>query len=110
MNVVILSTWKDHYPLDEIKDIFKKASFNPERIIGATPHTKSNPKYISRGEQVKAWLNEHQEYRRFMIIDYAPMDHFDELFDESVVIQPNMNVGFTHKEALRAIEYFNNKH
>jgi len=106
VDVVILSSWKDHYTLGEIKSFFSKAGFDDNRIIGVTPSIFENKRIESRGEQVGMWLEVNQSYTRYIIIDDAPMDHFEELFDRSIIVQPDMNIGLTDEHAKYIIRYF----
>ena len=78
-DIVISSSWRMKYSLDEIKSVLCSAGFQwPDRVIGATDHLHyryENGRAAGRAErsdEIRQWLNvNHRE--RFVILD----DDFD---------------------------------
>jgi hypothetical protein len=62
--IVISSSWRILHPLDEIKDMLKELGWEAP-IIDITPRKRSG----IRGDEVKAWLNDHLEVKQFACVD-----------------------------------------
>jgi len=70
--VVISSSWRIMYPLDEIEKLLSDAGFRGE-IVGVTPCYRSGSwesgRYATRAEEIRAWLDEHPDVESFVILD-----------------------------------------
>lgn len=70
--VVISSSWRIMYALDEITRLLFEAGFRGE-VIDATPRyrcgTWESGRYATRAEEIQAWLNEHRDVEGFVILD-----------------------------------------
>lgn len=67
VGVVLSSSWRTGYSLEELQDLFKQHTFS-NYLIDKTPNLYSK----SRGEEIAQWLEENKErYKvsRFVILD-----------------------------------------
>lgn len=72
--VVLSSSWRNCHPLSEIRGFLKHHGFIGE-IIDKTPQRAPAPPY-RRGNEIQAWLTEHPEVEKFVIIDDdSDMEH-----------------------------------
>jgi hypothetical protein len=80
VNIVISSSWREHYGLAELKDFFSQ-DIAP-RVIDVTPfyrdpafdHLKNPPTDFERQWEIEAWCDENQRHASnwIAIDDYAP--------------------------------------
>lgn len=70
--VVISSSWRIMYPLDEIEKLLSDAGFAGE-IIGVTPFYRGGSwvggRYRTRADEIQAWLDEHSDVESFVVLD-----------------------------------------
>jgi hypothetical protein len=98
--VVISSTWRKLYSLEEIQAGFSSLGFVGE-IIDVTPETSS-----IRGEEIQEWLNDALSFNppliveRFAIVD----DDSDMAHLRSRLVQTSFNFGLTWRHAADLIE------
>ena len=67
VKVVISSTWRLLFTLDELKVILDKYHIDSSRVIGMTKEDPSDNH--SRGDEIQWWLDEHPEVTHYVIID-----------------------------------------
>ena len=103
--VVISSSWRLHYPLENIKKALEKHGFVGE-IIGATPNAWRHPEidYVARGNEIQQWLNEHPEVEKFVILD-DETDEMRHLLPKCVVTQGVFSKGLSCKHAKLVLEH-----
>jgi hypothetical protein len=65
VQVVVSSDWRKNKTLKALQHIFKVNNILPERMIGTTPIAKDG----YRGDEIKAYLKDHPEVTKFVIID-----------------------------------------
>lgn len=100
LNIVVSSTWRLHYSLDEFKDrLSKLLDISPNRIVGKTPRL-----FEHRGKEIKQWLDD-RVVEKFVILDDD--SDMDELMDH--LIQTDTEYGLQRETADKIIEYFNGK-
>lgn len=107
--IVISSTWR-HDGLQAMKDNFAYFGFNPDVIIGCTPHYSHDQSV--RGNEIAGWIKQKQEvigkpyyeYRSYAIID----DDSDMLYDQrNNFFQTDTYVGLTPNICHRIKLFFN---
>ena len=92
--VIITSTWKDHFKLEEIATAFKSKGFAGE-IIGSTESRALS----SRADEIGKWLAKQLDMESFAILD--DMTNFGMLSDFHVCTA--FKNGLTDSDAQKAI-------
>lgn len=103
--VVISSTWRMFYKLDDLRALLLSYGWLPEaEIIGETPKDPPHrgPGLIihgyDRGDEIQAWLTEHGTPEHFLVLDDLPTQFKDNH------IQTNDSEGFTPQQVERAMQ------
>lgn len=102
-HVVISSTWRTMFDLDQIRTMLANRGFRyPGKVIGTTPDLVD-----SRGEEIQAWLDQHQEAVR---IGEPELESFVILDDDSDMgdlranfVNTNARFGLSDDDVQRAI-------
>ncbi len=109
--VVISSTWREFYKLDDLRSLLKRYGWSDDvEIIGVTPtdvrHRMSSliSTRSDRGDEIAAWLQQ-VPVKSFVVIDDL-MTHF---VDEDRQVMTDGSEGFTSNDAVRAIEVLNDE-
>lgn len=102
LGLVISSTWRKLHSLAELEAILVSYGVPAARIVDITPQTLSG----HRGHEIRSWLTNHPEVRRYVILDddgdagvAADLD-LDGLF-----IRTDYRDGFLLSQAHQAIEF-----
>lgn len=98
-HVVISSSWRLGYTLDELKHILGLKGFQySDRIIDKTPVKRDT--YL-RGYEIQAWLDEHPEVTSFVILD----DDSDMIHLKPRLVQTSgYRGGLTSEHAIAAVK------
>lgn len=98
LNIVVSSTWRMHYSVDELKTrLSKLLEISPNRIVGKTPRL-----FERRGKEIKQWIDDHIVEKFAILDDDSDMDDLmDHLF------QTTNKQGLQKEHADKLIEYFN---
>jgi hypothetical protein len=69
-DVVISSTWRRTFSLDELRGMLERRGFRGA-VVGVTPSLYRSPEgaRLERGDEIQAWLDEHPEVGAFAILD-----------------------------------------
>jgi hypothetical protein len=67
VQVVVSSTWREMYSLAKLRSFFS-AALQP-RIIGGTPALDDLDADFLRYREIRAWLNQHPEVKRWCAVD-----------------------------------------
>lgn len=96
--VVISSSWRIGYPLEEIEEELIKRGFKGE-IIGATPSLATR-----RGIEIQTWMDEYPgEIRSFVILDdESDMEHLHQF-----LIQTDPSIGIVEEDVDIAVYLLN---
>lgn len=101
-DVVISSTWRHHYGLDELREILPPIP--PERIIGITPTLSRNPDShfpdAIRGQEIEEYLHRDPCDRYVILDDYAKEKFLPDQRDK--LIQTEKSVGITDENIAAA--------
>jgi len=65
VEIVISSSWRKYYSLEDLQELFAKYGINGSFIIGTTPVLENQP----RGHEIGLYLKHHPEITDFIIID-----------------------------------------
>lgn len=106
--IVISSSWRLQYELEELQQIWKNNEF-PGEIIDYTPFDgnvtfNSNGELsrdFERGREIQMWIDRHKPFR-YCILD----DEFD-MLPEQVFVQTDPEFGLTAETAKLVLEYLN---
>ena len=98
--IVISSTWRLFHSLEDLRNIFKK-----QGIVGTIISTTSIDKApveidIPRGQKITAWLVEHPEVEKYVIID-------DDVQADCIQFLPNNCVETSYKLGFSPEDRFN---
>lgn len=63
--IIVSSTWRLHNNVDDLKNILAPAKIVADAVFDRTPRLPGKP----RGEEIKAWLDQHPEVDQYVIID-----------------------------------------
>jgi hypothetical protein len=98
LNIVLSSTWRLHYSLDDLKiRLSKLLDISPDRIVGKTPRL-----FTARGLEIQKWLDDNLVEKFAILDDDGDMEHLmDHLF------QTKNKSGLQKEHADKIIEYFN---
>jgi hypothetical protein len=66
VKIVVSSTWRLLFSVEELKAKFAEYHIDDTRIIGCTPEDKLR---ASRGIEIKSYLENHPEIKQYVIID-----------------------------------------
>jgi len=98
VNIVVSSSWRFIHTIEEIRGFLRVTGmFGSERmVIDKTPNLSGDSK---RGDEIKAWLDEHDEVEGFIIID----DDSDMLAEQMpFFVQTSWESGFTEECCAKA--------
>jgi hypothetical protein len=96
--IVISSSWRYIHRLGSLRMMWEVREL-PGEILDTLP---TGATYISRGEDIECWLNQHRQ-PKYVIIDDLN-DFYPSQLDRYIEINPI--VGITDADAVRAIEIF----
>lgn len=103
-SVVVSSNWRKDYSLDDIVRMLEDRGFEGgEDVIGQTPILDPD-NYVRRGREIDAWMTEHGEPDRYVILDD---DHRVGEYKSHLVPTQINEGGLTEGLADRAIEILN---
>lgn len=78
-HIVISSTWRNLYSLNELKDIFNRNGLDGERIIDVTPNLDTKVGKLiqctTRGCEIQKWLSKNKTSLFCIIDDQSDMEH-----------------------------------
>ena len=83
--IVLISNWRLHGTLDELKDLFRKQGIQPE-IIDKTGIS------TSRGEEILEWLSVNDDVDNWVVIDDQVKDLVS--IDNSKIVKCDYKIGF----------------
>lgn len=97
-DIVVSSTWRMGMTVEELQYLLIKSGFDPDiKVIDKTPvlHTE-------RGQEIQAWIDEHNFTGDFIIID----DDSDMCHLKNKLVQPNTYIGMTLYDFRKALKLF----
>lgn len=104
LEIVISSTWRKYYKMEDIKEILTEDGFKyVDKIVGITPTIQRglSDSYGRRGTEIETWLADKTDVQDWVAID----DHANNI-DKDHLILTKQEVGFTLLEAYLLIERF----
>lgn len=109
IDIVISSSWREVYCLDELKSMLYKEGFvNIDSIIDVTPVGKDlamdKTAYIFRGYEIENWLNKQAVQYNYVILDDTP-DFLD--FQKDRFVLTDFNEGLDIKHLRKMLKIFN---
>lgn len=103
VKIVISSTWREMFDLDWLRTKLSTYGIDSSLVIDKTPSLMGNGwDRADRGVEINAWLKEHPEVTKFVVLD----DNFigDGLEEKGLVVQSRWEVGLTIDLAREAIK------
>lgn len=106
LKIVISSSWRNFFDLEQFKEIFKVYKLDETRIIDKTPKKMSS----DRQHEIRMWLNEFEEINH-KVPDWVALDDhiiFDIMNDEEKAREFLTDgwVGVSMHDAFKIIEHF----
>ncbi len=109
--VVISSTWRVLYSLEELKEIFKEEGVKAD-IMGYTEslHNVETFEMASRGFEISEWIRKNQNSFKNGIENYAIIDDEDDFLDSQKehFFPTDGTIGLTENNASKIIEFLKN--
>lgn len=104
--IVISSSWRLHYELEQMKAIWKQLAL-PGEIIGYTPFETGLSalgdyeieRKFERGKEIQSWLNANK------VDNYCIIDDEYEMLPDQVFVQTDPEFGLTYETAKLVVEY-----
>lgn len=97
--IVISSTWRKTYPLEELIEMFKKYGYEWP-IIGVTPSLRRKlSEMADRGDEIRSWLKDNPGVEQHVAID----DNYVSL-PEANFVQTDCRDGLVYSKAQEAME------
>jgi hypothetical protein len=105
--VVISSSWRIQYEHTKIEFMLKEQGFVGE-VIGETPQFNRTPDGVpqDRGDEIKFWVNTHDDIDAFVILDDIDYDGITEYYYPQFV-HIKKSTGLLPKHVERAIQILN---
>lgn len=97
--IVVSSTWRLHFKLDELQEILDKRGFKV-KLLGETPHSHSE-----RGDEIQDWIEANGKPDAFVVLD----DIRTQFVAQGVQCHSNDNDGFTQKLFDQAVKILGEK-
>ena len=107
--VVISSSWRIQYKHTELAKMLKTQGFTGE-VIGETPIFSRTPDGVAqdRGDEIKFWINTHDDIDSFVILDDTDFDGIVDYFYPQFV-HIKKSTGLLPKHVEQAIKILNAK-
>lgn len=106
--IVISSSWRSEFTLEELKEIFSSNGIKPEYVIAVTPSYVEVPdeEAYCRGHEIREWMGKHApENSTYAILDDLPVV-LDSQKGKFIQLKPDK--GFNDPDAvIRLIQILN---
>lgn len=112
--IVISSTWRELFDIPWLQEKLASYGIDKDRVIGVTPVVRPPRMSMSveRGQEIKAWLDQHPEITKFVIIDDnnigKPFQQLGDL-DGPNFVRTHWNTGLTLSKAVEAVKILGGK-
>lgn len=107
--IVLSTTWRNLFEMDWLKDKLFEYGIPKDRVIDKTPDLR----WVERGEEIDAWLKNHPEVTKYVIIDDnfigPPFQMPDEFFGSETFVKTHWNTGLTLQKAVDAVKILGGK-
>jgi HAD domain in Swiss Army Knife RNA repair proteins len=106
--IVISSTWRQIFTLDQLRDKLSEYGVDSSRVIGMTPETFGG----ERGREIEMWMTKHPEVTSYVILDdnYIGPPYQDNHYDLGPnFVKTTWNVGLTLALAVSAVKVLGGK-
>ncbi|PWN06478.1 hypothetical protein DDZ15_08120 [Rhodohalobacter mucosus] len=97
--IVVTSTWRYEYSLDELKKLFHQNGMNPDHVTGVIPSLIYEDRSATRGEAIQAWIDENDANNGLHLILDDNDNGISERFPH--FIQTSDKEGFADREMIR---------
>lgn len=98
VGVIISSTWRKAYPLEELKEILANIGIPAEKILGYTPVVHN----VIRGEEIGQWLNSQMFKSNFPVTGMAILDDDPDMgLLVSHLVQTDVEVGLMAQDLIK---------
>ena len=98
-DIVISSTWRQHYTLEQLRDILE-CHIPRSRVIDVTPKL-----YSDRGTEIEYSLRKYAPDKYLILDDYTPSSFL--VHQQPYLVQTDDDLGITNSDADRAIRLIN---
>lgn len=102
LKIVLSTSWRNHFGMEQFKELFKHYGLDGERIIDKTPQKLSS----TRANEIHMWLQEHTyETHTWIALDDHAIWELDEVFKAAEILTDPW-VGLTMNDAYKIIVKF----
>ena len=104
--IVVSSTWRYDHSLEQLKSLFEKNGLPPHFVVDATPPLIHNtPGPVTRGDEIRAWIDENLEKKQIQFQRYIILDDVDDGLTPfgDRFIQCDPKTGFADKEKVKRV-------
>lgn len=99
-HIVISSSWRRLHTLDQLRTVFENWGISRDRILGATPQTRSG----HRGKEISLWIKMFTRNGR-KIKNWAIVDDDTDFLPEQPLFRTSFQKGLTENIANDLIEW-----
>lgn len=101
LRIVVSSTWRLMYPLEQIERKMRQAGYEGEALLDRTPcHGRGDPFDANRGLEIMDWLEKNASGTSFAIVD----DHAEMGPVLDALVQTDPDVGLTGHDVERIVK------
>lgn len=99
LRIVVSSTWRLIYPLEQIERKLRAAGYEGEPLLDRTPcHGRGDPFDSCRGGEIQSWINKNAKGVPYAIVD--DHDNMGPVLDRLVQTHPEVGLDGTAVEAI----------
>ena len=66
--IIVTSTWRYEYSLDELKELFHQNGIHRDHVTGVIPSLIYGERSTTRGEAIQAWIEENESHNELHLI------------------------------------------
>lgn len=102
LKIVLSTSWRNHFDMEQFKELFKFYGLDGKRIIGKTPKKFSS----ERHSEIGWWLEDNNFIGRWIALDDHPIYNLDDSNKYNEILTDPW-VGLTMNDAFIIIKRFN---
>jgi len=101
LKIVLSTSWRTHFEIEQFKELFKHYGLDGERIIGKTPKKFSS----ERMHEIHLWLEDNKDVKKWIALDDHAVFNLEDPDKQNEVLTDSWN-GLTMNEAFKIIKHF----
>lgn len=101
LKIVISSSWRNYYSIEQFKELFTIYGLDGERIIDKTPKKFSS----ERIHEIHMWQDDHKDIKKWVALDDHEIYTLEDPDKQNEVLTDSW-VGLTMPDAIKIIKHF----